>query len=537
MLENPRREGYEGWDDAANRQRLLDAAIADGADWVMFLDADERVDADDARALRALVDGVADPGCAYGFRVFRMIGDESHYDRAGLWVYRLFAPEAGQRLPDERLHLVPIPTSIPRERWVNTTVRIQHLASLTPADRRARREKYAQADPELEWQADYDSRLLGEDEVRAWTPRPAGMPLLAGGRLAGAAALDVESLDLDAPVLSAIVIAREDAATIEPTVRTVLDQEVHVPFEVIVVVSGSPETARVVRERCPGAKLVELPNPVFPGAARNAGLALARGDYVSFPGSHVELPPGSLEARVRAHEIGHAMVTGSIVNGTDTPAGWASYFLDHCSALPGRPSGELLGAPAHCSYARDALRAAGGFPRTCAPARTRSSTTSCTAAGTAPTARGRSRWCTAAAARPPSLARHHFARGRAMGRILRGDFNPARRGRRLSRLRFMLRYPAMRLRSTDVRIADSGGPLWGEYRESAGSSGSGSPRPGPAPASSCCVPSIPRRRPSGARGAQVGSPRRSRKRRVLAVVAGDLHVEADRRLSRETERR
>ena len=56
------------------------------------------------------------------------------------------------------------------------------------------------------------------------------------------------------------------------------------------------------------------------------------------------------------------MVTGSTLNGTDTCAGWASYFLDHSTALPGRPSEELGEAPAHCSYWRHLLEEVGGFP-------------------------------------------------------------------------------------------------------------------------------------------------------------------------------
>ena len=68
------------------------------------------------------------PGSAYGFRVHRMLGDGASYDRADLWVYRLFAPQPGQRLPEQALHLVPVPTSIPRGRWQKTTVRIRHFA-------------------------------------------------------------------------------------------------------------------------------------------------------------------------------------------------------------------------------------------------------------------------------------------------------------------------------------------------------------------------------------------------------------------------
>jgi hypothetical protein len=89
---------------------------------------------------------------------------------------------------------------------------------------------------------------------------------------------------------------------------------------------------------------------------------VASGLYVSFPGSHVELPAGSLAARARAHRLGHPLVTGTMLNGTTTWAGWASYFLDNRSVLPGRPSGLLKGPPVRCSYLRQALVEVGGFP-------------------------------------------------------------------------------------------------------------------------------------------------------------------------------
>src|SRR5947209_17223431 len=165
-----------------------------------------------------------------------------------------------------------------------------------------------------------------------------------------------------APLMSAIVIARDDEDRIERSLRSVVDQRTPAPFEVIVVTSGTDRTAAIVREKFADVRLVALPDPALPGEARNAGLRLARGRYISFPGSHVELPQGSLAARMRAHEAGHHLVTGSARNGTLTPAGWAVYFIDNSSVLPRRPAGELTGPPLRCSYSRDALRAVGEFP-------------------------------------------------------------------------------------------------------------------------------------------------------------------------------
>ncbi len=418
LLRNPERPTYEGWDDAANRQRLLDAAIEDGADWVVYLDADERIDADDAQALRAFATDEAEPGHAYGFRVFRMSEDGSSYDRAALWAYRMFAPEEGQSLPQPRLHLVPVPVSIDRGLWERTTIRIQHFAGATAERRSSRFAKYREADPAHEHQREYASLLEPRVAERAWQPRPAGLPALADPLGVGSP-IDLEALDLDAPALSAIVISRNDERTIARSVASVMAQEVDERFEVIVVTSGADRTAEIVRDRYPEAILVELARPALPGAARNAGLARARGDYVSFPGSHVELVPGSLAARLRAHRQGHPIVTGSALNGTRTHAGWAAYFLDHSSSLPGRPSGELAGPPARCSYERELLVEVGGFPEGLRAGED-------TIVNNELWMRGHRAYRAAdvsfihhSPSRTPwRLLRHHFGRGRAHGRMM-----------------------------------------------------------------------------------------------------------------------
>lgn len=461
----PPRSSYAGWDDRRNRQTLLDAARQRGFDWVLYLDADERISADDAPAIRSLVDSAADPDHAYGFRVFGMTGGDS-FDRAGLWVYRLFATTAGGNLPDRRLHLVPVPTSLEPEDWIRTTVRIQHFGGSTPERRLARAAKYDEADPDRKWQASYANLTRSAGPARSWRTRPEGLPILAEGREARGASLDLTTIGWDAPALSAIVIARDNADTIEATVRSIVSQECDAPFEVIVAASGTDGTLRVVRELFPDVVAVEVPEPGLPGMARNAGLAVARGEFVSFPGSHVELPEGSLQARINAHELGYAMVTGTLLNGTPTRSGWASYFMDASGSLPDRPSGELAGPPARCSYVRDAIDEVGGFPEDVRAGED-------TAVNNALWDRGftayrsqdlrlnhRSRCRT-----PARLCRHHYARGRALARLLEQDVSA---GSRSLRAKFVLvaGYPLKRIRGIRSRVRLWGGSLRPEYRRS-----------------------------------------------------------------------
>jgi glycosyltransferase involved in cell wall biosynthesis len=160
VLRNPRRESYIGWNDSENRSRLLDLCGRHKADWIFFLDADEVLDDSDARALRQFVETEALPDVAYGVQMHRMIDDMEHFDKSSLWNYRFFMYQAGQQLPTSRiLHFEPIPTAIPRDRWVRTKFRIKHRSGLTEAKRRARYEKYLLVDPERVWQSSYENLL------------------------------------------------------------------------------------------------------------------------------------------------------------------------------------------------------------------------------------------------------------------------------------------------------------------------------------------------------------------------------------------
>ena len=210
LLRNPPRAGYAGWDDAANRQRLIDALEPIAPRWIVQLDADERVDESDALALRRFLERSSvhehverpDPTCAYLLGVCRMIGDQQHWDRLENWAGRVFAYRPGIRLPTAKLHLTPLPCDISPERYVRMTLRIQHLANLTPERREARHRKYAEADPSTQYQPSYAHLLDNPSSIRAWTTRADQLPVVLHGATAVAgrwpigAEATVERIDL-----------------------------------------------------------------------------------------------------------------------------------------------------------------------------------------------------------------------------------------------------------------------------------------------------------------------------------------------------
>lgn len=178
VLTNPVRPDFTGWDDARNRARLLEACAAIAPRWVLWLDVDELIADSDIPLLSDFLRDAADPRHAYGFEVLRMIDDAEHFDRARLWVYRLFAYRPGYTLPTERLHFEPVPDEIPPGAWRRTRLRILHFSSVSPAARAARYEKYRQADPDCRWQDSYADLLDAPEHVWRLRPLPSGQPIV-----------------------------------------------------------------------------------------------------------------------------------------------------------------------------------------------------------------------------------------------------------------------------------------------------------------------------------------------------------------------
>jgi glycosyltransferase involved in cell wall biosynthesis len=433
VLRNPVRSSYAGWDDAANRQRLLDevAPIAAGhlgSTWVLQLDADEVLAPGDGAALRhAVAHGALDPSRGHLLRVLRVVVDAAGaegYDQDHLWVGRLFVWRPGVALPDEVLHLVPLPVDLDPDRHVWTTLRILHHGSYDHARRQARIAKYAEADPDHRWQADYAALGAGVSRLRPIEHRPPNLPVVPHTPWP-AEAEAAAAHPPGEPLITVVVISRDDEAVISRAVDAVRSQVCDAEVQVVVVSSGTDGTAAVVRERQPEVELVVIDHPALPGEARNAGLRLARGRYITFPGSHVELLPGSLAARLEAHRAGWAMVASTTRNGTRTPAGWASYFLDHAVGLPGRPSHVLLGPPSSASYLTAALRHVDGFPE-------HMRTAEDTVVHTELFERGYGAWRAQGASMvhhspcrsTTVLLRHHHQRGRGLGTMLREQRGP-----------------------------------------------------------------------------------------------------------------
>ncbi len=106
----------------------------------------------------------------------------------------------------------------------------------------------------------------------------------------------------DVPRLSVLLPAWNAATTIERALASVLDER-GIPLEVVVIDDGSTDrTADVVAgvaARDPRVVLLRLPKNGGVSEARNAGLAIARGEWIAFHDSDDRMLPGGIAALMR----------------------------------------------------------------------------------------------------------------------------------------------------------------------------------------------------------------------------------------------
>lgn len=178
ILINPPRPTFTGWDDGANRRQLLEACAEFEPEWIMWLDADERVVSYDLPHINKLFQLKTNYNPAYGFEVLRLIGDSNHYDKSKLWTFRMFQYASGLTLPNATLHFEPIPTQYDQKNLIRTRIRIAHLAGVHAKDRMARYKKYQEVDPHHQWQDDYSCLLDPPGHCWLIKPLPSNVDLV-----------------------------------------------------------------------------------------------------------------------------------------------------------------------------------------------------------------------------------------------------------------------------------------------------------------------------------------------------------------------
>ncbi len=187
LIRRPARTPHV-WDDAANHRLLVEAAREFAPDWLLGLDADERLERDfRARAEREIRAGERAGRLAFRLTVRELWDDPLRYRADGVWgdksSARLFAARPDHVFHDQRLHChwAPLNSRVDGD-FPRADLVFYHLRMLHAEDRTARRARYEAADPERAFQAigyDYLTAIEGlrlEDVAtdRAYAPLPHG---------------------------------------------------------------------------------------------------------------------------------------------------------------------------------------------------------------------------------------------------------------------------------------------------------------------------------------------------------------------------
>lgn len=168
--------------------------------------------------------------------------------------------------------------------------------------------------------------------------------------------------DVAPRTLSIIVICYRAAATIERCLEALVPQRGDA-VEVLVVDSGDDATADLVARRFPEVRLVRSATRLEPGAARNAGIAAARGELIGFVDADCVAAPDWAERVLAAHRAADPVIGGVI--DLAPPRGTlatALYVCEFNQWMPGAPPGPMRDIPTcNLSIKRWALERFGPF--------------------------------------------------------------------------------------------------------------------------------------------------------------------------------
>jgi hypothetical protein len=157
LLRGPRER--PAWDEVGNHRSLVGAALRHGAEWILSVDADERVEREfRIRAERVIARGSLLGYSAYAVRMRELWDDRDRYRADGVWgrkeVARLFRARPDHEFDAKSLHGSKAPMQGKRRgRYPRADLTMYHLGMLRPEDRAARRARYEREDPDRRWQS------------------------------------------------------------------------------------------------------------------------------------------------------------------------------------------------------------------------------------------------------------------------------------------------------------------------------------------------------------------------------------------------
>lgn len=160
-------------EDGILRRRLIETAWKYDADWLLGIDADERVERRFRRRAETEITQAEAAGFSAVWVPFVELWEPGKYRVDGWWGVKrktcLFKASRDHVFDDRRMHTHWASLPEPEGSWPIADLRLYHLRMLTPQDRRRRYEHYRKLDPNNELQAIGYDYMLDETglELRA----------------------------------------------------------------------------------------------------------------------------------------------------------------------------------------------------------------------------------------------------------------------------------------------------------------------------------------------------------------------------------
>ena len=156
LIRNP--PGRAEWDERGNIRAVVTAAGRHDPEWVLWIDADERVERDfRRRAEQVIARGRPFGHGAYNLRLRDLWDTPATYRADGIWgrklAPRLWRHRADHVFDERALHGIKVPQQVWSGGRIPTAdLELYHLRMIRPEDREARRRRYEELDPEARWQ-------------------------------------------------------------------------------------------------------------------------------------------------------------------------------------------------------------------------------------------------------------------------------------------------------------------------------------------------------------------------------------------------